>query len=107
MAAFTEVDVEFFCGRQAEVAKIWHKLRDKPRLLALLGPSGSGKSSLAQAGLIPLLKTRHGPGQAAVTIVRPTDTRFQEVLSQAGAATGEAPWRVLVLDQFKKSFWKP
>ena len=37
-------------------------LRREPRFLAVLGPSGSGKSSVVQAGLIPKLWRGGLPG---------------------------------------------
>ena len=52
LAAFTEADAEFFFGREDEVAKMWRKLTSR-RLLAVIGPSGVGKSSFIQAGVIP------------------------------------------------------
>jgi len=52
LAAFTEEDAEFFFGREDEVAKMWRKLTSR-RLLAVIGPSGVGKSSFLRAGVIP------------------------------------------------------
>jgi hypothetical protein len=63
-------DVEhapFFFGREALTGWLLDELRPRPalggrersdsRFLAIVGPSGSGKSSLAQAGLLAALKT--------------------------------------------------
>jgi WD40 repeat protein len=68
LAAFTEDDAEFFFGREAEVARMWRKLTSR-RLLAVIGPSGVGKSSFLQAGVIPAKPEGWGvlvcqPGQA-------------------------------------------
>ncbi len=52
LASFTEQDAEYFFGREAEVEQMWRKL-DRPHLLALVGPSGAGKTSFLRAGLIP------------------------------------------------------
>jgi len=52
LAAFTEADAEFFFGREAEVAQLWRKLMGR-RLLAVIGPSGVGKSSFVRAGVLP------------------------------------------------------
>jgi len=52
LAAFTEADAEFFFGREDEVAQMWRKLTSR-RLLAVIGPSGVGKSSFLCAGVIP------------------------------------------------------
>lgn len=55
LEAFGEKHQEFFCGRKAMVQRLLERIRRKP-LLAVLGPSGSGKSSVVQAGLVPALK---------------------------------------------------
>jgi WD40 repeat protein/predicted Ser/Thr protein kinase len=53
LMSFTESDAEYFFGREAEVEEMWRKLEGAPRLLALVGPSGAGKTSFVRAGLIP------------------------------------------------------
>jgi WD40 repeat protein len=55
LEAFDANHVEFFFGRDAEIRRLLDKLRDAP-FLAVIGPSGSGKSSLVLAGLIPALR---------------------------------------------------
>jgi WD40 repeat protein len=52
LAPFTEEKAPFFFGRDQEVAAMWKKLRSR-KLLALIGPSGAGKTSFIRAGLIP------------------------------------------------------
>src|SRR5262245_1591570 len=53
--AFLERDHPRFFGRQRPVAELVERLKTQ-RLLAIVGPSGSGKSSLALAGLLAALK---------------------------------------------------
>ena len=55
LRAFTDEDRADFFGREALVAKLVDALRDS-RFLAIIGPSGSGKSSVAMAGLLPALE---------------------------------------------------
>ena len=67
-----EEDYLFF-GREAQTAELLTRLR-KSRFLAVVGTSGSGKSSLVRAGLVPGLEG--GGMQAAgsgweVVIMRP------------------------------------
>ncbi|MCU0496665.1 MAG: protein kinase [Anaerolineae bacterium] len=57
LRAFEEVDSDDFYGRQDAITRLIRRL-PTGRFLAVVGPSGSGKSSLARAGLIASL--RHG-----------------------------------------------
>jgi WD40 repeat protein len=57
---FREEDEAFFCGREKEAEELL-KLVLHRNLVTLVGSSGSGKSSLAQAGLLPLLRRRRPP----------------------------------------------
>ncbi|MER7013959.1 trypsin-like peptidase domain-containing protein [Saccharopolyspora sp. NPDC000359] len=52
---FRESDADSFHGRDEEVADLLEVL-GRQRMVALSGPSGSGKSSLVRAGLIPRLR---------------------------------------------------
>jgi WD40 repeat protein len=52
LAAFTEADSERFYGREEETAALWRKIPDR-KLLALIGPSGAGKTSFLRAGIFP------------------------------------------------------
>jgi tetratricopeptide (TPR) repeat protein len=52
LAAFEAAHAAVFFGREAAIARATAKLRQSPFLL-LIGASGSGKSSLLRAGLVP------------------------------------------------------
>lgn len=52
---FEETDAGLFFGREMLTARLAEHLQ-KERLLILLGASGSGKSSLIRAGLVPTIK---------------------------------------------------
>jgi WD40 repeat protein len=52
LSSFTEGDAARFFGREAESSALWEKLR-RQKLLALIGPSGVGKSSFLRAGVLP------------------------------------------------------
>ncbi|QOJ23232.1 MAG: WD40 repeat domain-containing protein [Gammaproteobacteria bacterium] len=52
---FEEKDALLFFGREAHVRDLLAKLEHQQRFIAVIGASGSGKSSLVRAGLIPAL----------------------------------------------------
>jgi uncharacterized protein YjbI with pentapeptide repeats len=55
LAAFTEADADNFYGREDTIDRYVQIVSTAP-LVPIIGASGSGKSSLVQAGLIPFLK---------------------------------------------------
>jgi len=72
LRAFQEVDAPYFFGREALVQRLVERLDNADttfRFLALVGPSGSGKSSLVKAGLIPALRRDAIPGSKEWFIV--------------------------------------
>lgn len=106
LSAFT--DAQFFYGREDVIATALQKLRDGAPLVAVVGPSGSGKSSVVLGGLLEALKngavrdadgaTWHilpilVPGQYALA-------RLNEALSDT---SGDAS-NLLVIDQFEELF---
>ena len=65
LRAFQEADAEDFFGREALVGQLIARLAEtgvNDRFLAVVGPSGSGKSSVVKAGLIPALRKGALPG---------------------------------------------
>ena len=62
---FEEADADTFFGRDALIQELLMRMREnvaEARFLAVVGPSGSGKSSLVKAGLIPALRRGELPG---------------------------------------------
>jgi hypothetical protein len=55
LARFEREHRDVFFGRRSEVAAVLSALRTRG-LVALVGPSGSGKSSLARAGVVPAVE---------------------------------------------------
>ena len=66
LGAFGENDKGFFFGREPEAKELLARVQEKA-FVAVVGASGSGKSSLVHAGLIPLL--REGTGRSAWCII--------------------------------------
>jgi WD40 repeat protein/serine/threonine protein kinase len=64
LRAFQEYDAGDFFGREGFVGGLIERMRQMPvgRLLAVVGPSGSGKSSVVKAGLLPALRQGALPG---------------------------------------------
>ena len=56
LRAFDEDDSSDFFGRDRLVTDVVRRLDQGERLIGLVGPSGSGKSSVVRAGLIPALR---------------------------------------------------
>lgn len=62
LEAFREIDHHYFAGREPEIRDLLSRLTpDHSRVLAVVGASGSGKSSLVRAGLIPALREQKDP----------------------------------------------
>ena len=61
LQAFGETDAADFYGREALVDELVHTVSDR-RLVAVVGPSGIGKSSVVRAGLVPALRAGARPG---------------------------------------------
>ena len=98
---FGEGDKENFFGRCRLLESMLNELNEK-RLLAVIGPSGSGKSSLVLAGLVPALKNgalngsntwryfpRLVPGsdplKSLARAIKPTDQAASEWVEQQAA----------------------
>jgi DNA-binding SARP family transcriptional activator/ABC-type glycerol-3-phosphate transport system substrate-binding protein len=67
LQAFDEPDAPSFFGRERMIGRLVERLAEEAvgsRLLAVVGPSGSGKSSLVRAGLLPALRDGALPGSA-------------------------------------------
>lgn len=81
LAAFREEDAAFFLGREAVVDELERRMAGRG-LTALVGASGSGKSSIAQAGLSPRLR-RAAPGETpALAVLQPRREPFVELAGQ-------------------------
>ncbi|AFZ57906.1 CHAT domain-containing protein [Anabaena cylindrica] len=96
---FREKNREFFFGREQLIAQLQEKLTEH-NFLAVLGASGSGKSSVVLAGLIPLLQEKQ-PGlvMAYMTPSNQPTEKLQITLSQVKDQSS-----ILVIDQFEELF---
>ncbi|GAA2653518.1 helix-turn-helix domain-containing protein [Streptomyces vastus] len=103
LARFEPGDSDLFYGRDALVAGLVELVQEH-RFAAVFGPSGSGKSSLLRAGLIPRLRQTAGAERPAVIRVltpgeRPARTHEKALVPLDG--DGET-W--VIVDQFEELF---
>ncbi len=94
--AFHPEDREFFFGRDALVQKLVARIKLHP-FLAVLGASGSGKSSLVMAGLVPAL-------EAQMSYLTPSSAPLSQLLTAKESASAKT---VFVIDQFEELFTHP
>ena len=87
LAAFQETDAAVFFGREDLTAEVLGRLARQP-FLALSGPSGSGKSSVVRAGVLPRLR---GEGAFVTTMVPGTAPLAELVVALSRIAAVELP----------------
>ncbi len=136
LRAFEEADAVDFFGRETLVERLIERLADPStgRFLAVVGPSGSGKSSVVKAGLLPALHqgrlegserwfiAKMVPGThpfrelaTALLSVAVEDTDISEEQLQSSVrgllravlrilSKDESAYLVLVIDQFEEVF---
>lgn len=97
LEAFEAKDAALFFGRRAETQALVDRLRTT-NLVLVTGDSGSGKSSLVKAGLIPAFREgaladplgRPEPGQWHVVDIRPGSDPFESLVEGVGKAASDA-----------------
>ncbi|MFF0012687.1 hypothetical protein [Streptomyces sp. NPDC005374] len=104
LARFEPDHQHLFFGRDQMIAELGELVRDH-RFAVLFGPSGSGKSSLLRAGLIPRLRQeiaeRDRPAVLRILTPGPTPaTTYGDLLAPAAAE----PESWVVVDQFEEVF---
>lgn len=109
MIPFTEADSARFFGRDAEIQEMLERLRLHP-FLTVIGPSGSGKSSLVYAGLLPALRQSHlfGKGEWQFHTMRPGENPYKTLKTildnlQRGVG-GLKENTLLFVDQLEETF---
>ncbi len=134
--AFDQETGRYFFGRDVLTARLIERLGklDASRLMAVIGPSGSGKSSLVLAGVLTRLKggallgsedwhypkpmvPGSNPLASLAATIRPPDTGDGDWVEEEAKALAESPRRlgerlaelwdgpvVLVIDQFEEIF---
>jgi WD40 repeat protein len=78
LKSYEEKHSSLFFGRDEPIKQLYDRLRDRHhQLTVVLGVSGSGKSSLVKAGLIPCLQNHHEQEFFILPTIRPTRSPFK------------------------------
>ncbi|WP_404782278.1 nSTAND1 domain-containing NTPase [Streptomyces pristinaespiralis] len=122
---FTAEHARWFQGRKDAVRQVVANLAQQRRLTLLLGPSGSGKSSLIQAGVLRALAAGELPGSDRwlPVLTRPRQDMLTEIeraglpgasdegiaaaVSRKLAAELGCERILLIIDQFEELFTQP
>jgi DNA-binding SARP family transcriptional activator/WD40 repeat protein len=104
LASFDVADAKHFFGRERLIAELVARAVGAP-LLGVVGPSGSGKSSVVKAGLLPALAAGVLPGsnEWSQMLVRPGEHPMRELRS-VGPDASPRERAVFVVDQFEEVF---
>ncbi len=97
LAAMTEADSDFFFGRGRETVEVIRALEATPdKLPILIGNSGVGKSSLAQAGVLAAFVRQNWPETAEATGAWPRAFKESRTWCMLALKPGTEPVRALV-----------
>ena len=102
--AFQESNQQYFFGRDFLVKNLLELLRQQ-HLLIVIGPSGSGKSSLVLAGLLPALKQGQLPGSQTWRYFEPLIPGADPLISLARRVkpvAENAAWTARQVELFKQ-----
>lgn len=80
---FDERDARLFFGRELLTAKLVGRLRDSRFLAVVVGASGSGKSSIVRAGMIPVLRQAQPLADGTLPPVDSQDWRIHVITPTA------------------------
>ncbi|HEY9527214.1 MAG TPA: helix-turn-helix domain-containing protein, partial [Anaerolineales bacterium] len=136
---FDEADADLFVGREALTGNLTERVlsltasnaQDEPRFLAIVGASGSGKSSLVRAGLVSALRWNKTSTDWHIHVLTPTahplenlaaeltdsvsatatlmddlarDSRSLQIFTKRKLGLGNGTRVLLVIDQFEELF---
>jgi WD40 repeat protein/DNA-binding SARP family transcriptional activator len=104
LACFDVDDAPYFFGRERLVAELVARLVGAP-MLGIVGPSGSGKSSVLRSGVLPALASGVLPGsdEWRQVVIRPGEHPMRAWREAVG--DGSHDRRILVaVDQFEETF---
>ncbi|AFZ14084.1 peptidase C14 caspase catalytic subunit p20 [Crinalium epipsammum PCC 9333] len=97
---FEEKDAERFFGREQVIWDVINCIDHNP-FLAVMGSSGSGKSSLIKAGVLPKLRQRY---QWQIAVMTPGKNPRQKLIEVLEQRQTEETTFLLIIDQFEEVF---
>lgn len=104
--SYSEQEAELFFGRDNEILELYKNIKNLPPtegLMAVLAPSGAGKSSFLQAGIIPHCKSDKSlswstifslPGSGGFTQIKATVENFLK--------SAQTDRSLIIIDQFEE-----
>ena len=107
---FDEADADLFVGRESLTAKLMERVislnasspPNKERFLAIVGASGSGKSSLVRAGLVPALRWSEASADWQIHILTPTAQPLESLALSLTAESGPVSAVATLMDDFAR-----
>ncbi len=101
LQAFEQNQADYFFGRETSIRILLERLV-KARFLAVIGASGSGKSSLVKAGVLPQLEFDHTIESLPTPSAEPVEALHHMLHKLEKTAPGQR-WAVFI-DQFEELF---
>ena len=101
LQAFDQNQADYFFGRETSIRILLERLV-KARFLAVMGASGSGKSSLVKAGVLPQLEFDHAVAALPTPSAEPVEA-LHHMLHKLEKTAPDQRWVVFV-DQFEELF---
>lgn len=101
---FDEEDAELFFGREELTSRLVTRMKDiisepiSTRFMAVVGASGSGKSSVVRAGLIPVLKRTTPFSRWLIRTVTPTERPLEALASSLNPQPGSVASVAALMD---------
>ncbi|MEL7220545.1 MAG: hypothetical protein AAGJ93_04450 [Bacteroidota bacterium] len=100
LVSYSEADANLFYGRDNAVKELLQKIKNKP-LVVVSGASGTGKSSVIKAGVLPVLRKE---GNTILPIIRPGKTPLEVIAAEQPGLNDQLQGGpcVLVIDQYEE-----
>jgi len=107
---FDEADAELFVGREALTAELTERVlaltssesSSEMRSLAVVGASGSGKSSLIRAGLVPALRWNKISADWTIEILTPTAHPLESLAMSLSEENGSVAGAAKLMDDLAR-----